>query len=71
VCCLDNTRLAQRMLFGRKERQKQTRLEAVADGVKERFGSAAPAVGQRPAMPRVAQIEPLHYCPPRGTRVRE
>jgi DNA polymerase-4 len=38
---LDDTRLAQRMLFDAEERSKQSRLDAVADEIKERFGKGS------------------------------
>ena len=38
---LDDTGIVQGVLFDQAERQKQTRLDAVADRVKERFGSEA------------------------------
>ena len=41
VSGLDDTGLVQGMLFDQEERQKQSRLDAVADQVKERFGTEA------------------------------
>jgi DNA polymerase-4 len=41
VSCLDDTGLIQGMLFDQAERQKQSRLDAVADEIKDRFGAGA------------------------------
>ena len=41
VSGLDDTGLVQGMLFDQQERQKQSRVDAVADDVKERFGAGA------------------------------
>ena len=41
VSGLDDTGLARSMLFDRGERQKQSRVDAVADEIKERFGMGA------------------------------
>ena len=38
VSSIDDTGIAQGLLFDQKERKRQTRLDAVADQVKERFG---------------------------------
>jgi hypothetical protein len=41
VSGLDDTGLAQGMLFDAEEREKQSRLDAVADEIKKRFGGEA------------------------------
>jgi DNA polymerase-4 len=41
VSGLDDTRLVQHMLFDQEERQKQSRLDTVADQLKDRFGTEA------------------------------
>ena len=41
VSGLDDTGLVQGMLFDGEERQKQSRVDAVADEIKERFGTTA------------------------------
>ena len=41
VSSLDDTGLAQGMLFDGEDRQKQSRVDAVADEIKERFGTGA------------------------------
>ena len=41
VSGMDDTGLAQGMLFDGEERQKQSRVDAVADEIKERFGTGA------------------------------
>ncbi len=38
---LDGTGLIQGMLFDQEERQKQSRVDSVADQIKERFGGTA------------------------------
>ena len=39
VSGLDDTGLVQGMLFDQEERQKQSRVDAVADEIKEQFGT--------------------------------
>jgi DNA polymerase IV len=41
VSGLDDTGLVQGMLFDSEERQRQSRVDAVADEIKERFGAGA------------------------------
>ena len=41
VSSLDDTGLAQGMLFDQEERQKQSRVDTVADQIKEQFGAGA------------------------------
>jgi len=41
VSSLDKTGLVQGMLFDGEERQKQTRLDAVVDELKDRFGAGS------------------------------
>jgi DNA polymerase-4 len=41
VSGMDDTGLAQGMLFDGEEREKQSRVDAVADEIKERFGAGA------------------------------
>jgi DNA polymerase-4 len=41
ISSLDDTGLAQGMLFDGEDRQKQSRVDAVADAIKERFGQSA------------------------------
>jgi DNA polymerase-4 len=47
VSGLDDTRLVQGQLFDQDDRQKQARLDAVADELKKRFGAAAIRRGSR------------------------
>jgi DNA polymerase-4 len=41
VCGLDDTRLVQGLLFDQEDRQKQGRVDAVADQIRDRFGKAS------------------------------
>jgi DNA polymerase IV len=41
VSGFSDTGRVQGLLFGQEDRQKQARLDAVADGIKERFGAEA------------------------------
>ena len=56
---MDDTGLAQGMLFDGEKRQKQSRVDVVADAIKERFGMGALRLGSslRAEGPRTLSVD--------------